>query len=162
MGELWNRIAGAIARLHRKRQPVQNRRQAPRFICCCAVTWEAGAERGEGELREVSATGMRLRTDQALLAGQHIRIRPATAGAEQPLPLDVAVGTVIYSKSRRGKVEVGVELIHPERISRFAWFHQLRRDPETVGSPLPSVLPRSGGLHIVESQPKQPRRPECS
>ena len=148
MADLWKRIAGAIARLHRPREPRQDKRQAPRFICCCAVAWEAGGYRGEGELREVSSTGLRLRTDRALLAGRHIRIVPLAAGGEPPLSLDVTLGTVVYSKSRKGKVDVGVELLHPERISRFSWFHRPRQEREGASS-LPSLTAPCARLHIV-------------
>jgi hypothetical protein len=160
MSELWKKIAAAIARLQKKRVQVQgNRRQVPRFICCRAVVWECGCLRGEGELREVSTTGMRLRTDQALLAGRTIRIRPLASGVEPSLPLDIVFGTVIYSKSRRGKVDVGVELLSPEKISRFAWFHQLRSEGErkTV-SPMPSILPSKAALHLVGKRPDGPKK----
>lgn len=146
MNELWSRIAGAIAGWQRPRQAVESRPQAPHFICCCAVIWEAGPLRGEGELRELSATGLRLRTDQAVLAGRNIRIRPQPLGPEAPLPMDMVFGTVVYSRSRKGRVDIGVELSHPERMSRFAWFHQLRREGE---SPLPTLSSRRPGLHLV-------------
>jgi hypothetical protein len=155
MSELWKKIAAAIARLQKK--PVQaegNRRQVPRLICCRAVVWECGCQRGEAELREVSTTGMRLRTDQALLAGRHIRIRPLASGVEPPLPLDMVFGTVIYSKCRKGKVDVGVELSSPERLSRFAWFHQLRCEgKQKAVSPMASILPSKASLHLVGKAP---------
>lgn len=154
---LWNRITGAIAGLQSRRRPAlgEERRQVPRFICRCAVTWESGATRGEGELRELSSTGLRLRTDRAVLAGSRIRVRPLAAGGEQPLPLDMVFGTVVYSKSRKGKVEIGIELINPDRISRFAWFHQLRRERE---SPLPAFGARHGALHLVPSSTSARKR----
>lgn len=146
MSELWSRITGAIAGWHKSRRLVAERQQAPRFICCCAVVWESGPLRGEGELRELSATGLRLRTDQPVLAGRGIRVRPQGVGSEQPLPMDMVFGTVVYSRSRKGKVDIGVELVNPERMSRYAWFHQLRREGESA---LPSFPPRRGGLHLV-------------
>lgn len=141
MGDLIKRISDTLRRLGGQRTtPVfSERRRNPRFICSTPVLWEVGRQQGEGELREVSPTGLRLYTGRAFVSGQHIRVRPLTDSEAAPLSSDVAIGTIVYSRRRRGGFEVGVELINPERMSRFAWVGQLTRPRQP--SPVPRVFP---------------------
>ena len=148
MGDLIRRISKSLRDLTRREspEPPAERRRAPRFICSAPVVWEVGREQGEGELRELSATGMKLWSKRAILAGKHIRIRPLDCDGGGPLTIDMAIGRVVYSRARSrastGCFEVGVELINPELISRFAWVGRLTRQG-TTRSPLPEVLPKS-------------------
>lgn len=151
MGDLFRKISEKLRSLGgvaKTTPPLPERRRAPRFICCTKVLWEVGRESGEGLLREVSSTGLRLRSDRAFLAGKHIRVRPLAATDAAPLSTDVAIGTVVYSRRRTGGYEVGVEFINPERISRFAWIGQLVRGPK--GSVIPQAEPHQGtGLKLI-------------
>lgn len=159
MSEFFRKISSSLRRLgggKPKAQPAIERRRAPRFICSTPILWEVGREQGEAQLREVSTTGLRLRSTRAILAGKHIRVRPLTTSDSAPLSTDVAIGTVIYSKPRRGGYEVGIELINPERISRFAWICQLTRGAQTPGS-VPEVRPKeSGGLKLLPGGASEP------
>ncbi len=149
MATLWNRISRVIARWT-GRTASRDRRSEPRLICCCEVIWESQGRRGEGQLREVSSTGLRLFTDHAVLAGRPIRVLPKPVDSVEPLPLDIAMGTVAYSKSRRGRIEIGVHLSSPERFSRYSWLHQLRREPELPRlSPSPPISSRIPRLTVV-------------
>lgn len=158
MSEFFKKISGALNRLRGRREAPSrgDRRRVPRFICSFAVLWEAGREQGEGVLREVSSTGLRLKTDRAILAGRNIRIRPLKQGPDSPLSLDVAIGTVVYSRKRRDSVEIGVELINPERISRFAWLSTLRQE-----STQPRGVPTrpSGKLRLLTRSPEPDSHP---
>lgn len=128
MGDLFSRISKSLRSLGKREEPEpQERRQAPRLICSTPVVWEVGRLQGEGQLRELSATGLKLWSDRAILAGKHIRVRPLLADENSSLTIDVAIGTVVYSKPRNGRFEVGVELVNPERISRFAWIGRMTR-----------------------------------
>ncbi len=151
MGDLIRRISDTLRRLGGQRTTplLSERRRNPRFICSTPVLWEVGRLQGEGELREVSPTGLRLYTSRAFISGQHIRVRPLTESEAAPLSSDVAIGTIIYSRRRRGGFEVGVELINPERMSRFAWVGQLTRPQQP--SPVPRAFPTepSGRLRLV-------------
>ena len=151
MSGFFRKISEKLRRLGGAPKPISqalDRRRAPRFICSAAVLWEVGRESGEGVLREVSATGLRLKADRAFLAGKHIRVRPLGTGDAAPLSTDVAIGTVVYSKSRSGGFEIGVEFINPDRISRFAWIGQLTQGSKS--SPLPQAHPHSGGLKLIQ------------
>lgn len=147
MSELFKKLSSALGRLRGRREVPEreDRRRDQRLVCSMAVLWEAGRQHGEGVLREVSATGLRLRIDVPLLAGRNIRIRPLKQNSE-PLSLDVAIGTVVYSRRRRESVEVGVELINPDRISRFAWLNKLRN---RGGQPRGIQTRTSGKLRLV-------------
>lgn len=159
MGDLIRRISKSLRDLTRRESPdgPAERRRAPRFICSAPVVWEVGREQGEGELRELSATGLKLWSERAILAGKHIRIRPLDCDAGGPLTIDMAIGRVVYSRPRSrasaGCFEVGVELLNPERISRFAWIGRLTRQGP-VSSPLPEVLPKGGvpKLRLLDSK----------
>ena len=109
------------------------------FICSFAISWSDGVEHGRGELREVSATGLRIVIDQPLLAGRRVRLSPLLNEAQGLLPLEVALGVVTHSKGRRGRFEVGVLLDNPERISRFVWFRQLQSRRPMRTSPIPRI-----------------------
>ncbi len=154
MSDFFKKISKALNRLRGRREtPVrEERRRDQRFICSLAVLWEAGRQHGEGVLREVSSTGLRLRTDVPILAGRNIRVRPLKQNSE-PLSLDVAIGTVVYSRRRRDSVEIGVELINPDRISRFAWINTLR---QRSGLPRAIQTSTSGKLRLVSRQPAPP------
>ena len=145
MATLWNRISRVIARWT-GRSTSGYRCSEPRLICCCEVIWESQGRRGEGQLREVSSTDLRLFTDHAVLVGRPIRVLPKPSDAVDPLPLDSALGTVAYSRSRRGRIEIGVRLTSPELFSRYSWLHQLRREPELprliATAPVSSRIPR--------------------
>lgn len=156
--KLWSRILAVFGKLQPIRRSAalqpSGRRAAPNLICRCAVSWEAGRQRGRAELRQISPTGMRLRADQMVLAGSRIAIRPLGATTEAPSALDVVFGTVVYSRSREGKIDLGVELLHPEKISRFAWFHQLRGEARPAAVPADlSLLPRRERLQLVRTVP---------
>lgn len=145
MSDLFRRISKTFLKMRgQKARDPEERRGAPRFICSVPVVWEAGRHQGEAELRELSSTGMKIWTQSAILAGKHIRVRPLDSLDAAPLTLDVAIGTVVYSRSRGGGFEVGVDLVHPEKISRFAWMGQLTSTP-SVPSPLLTVLPQANG-----------------
>jgi PilZ domain len=150
MSDFFRKISNALGSFRRNRavQPPEERRRAPRFICSAPVLWEVGREQGEGRLREVSSTGLRLQTKQAFLAGKHIRVRPLTTCETAPLSTDVAIGTIVYSRFKGSGYDVGVELINPERMSRFAWIGQLTRQQDV--SSIPQAVPKSGqGLTLV-------------
>lgn len=112
---------------------------AQSFICSFAISWSDGVDHGRGELREISATGLRILIDQPLLAGRRIRLSPLLNEAQVLLPLEVALGVVTHSRGRRGRFEVGVRLDNPEGISRFVWFRQLQRRGPSGTSLLPKV-----------------------
>lgn len=154
MTTLWNRISRVIARWTGRLAP-GCRPSEPRLICCCEVIWESQGRRGEGQLREVSSTSLRLFTDHAVLVGRPIRILPKPSDAVDPLPLDIAMGTVAYSRSRRGRIEIGVRLTSPERFSRYSWLYQLRREPElprlVATAPVPSRIPRLTVVGVNDS-----------
>lgn len=160
MGDLIRRISKSLRELTKREAPEvpAERRRSSRFICSAPVVWEAGREHGEGELRELSATGMKLWTERAIVAGKRIRIRPVDCDGGGPLTVDMAIGKVIYSRARSrasaGSFEVGVELLNPERISRFAWVGRLTRQGGTR-SPLPEVLPKGGmpRLRLLHGNP---------
>ena len=147
MGDLIQRISKSLRELTRRDPPEGSaeRRRSPRLICSAPVVWEVGREQGEGELRELSATGMKIRSDRAILVGKHIRIRPVDCDGGGPLTIDMAIGKVVYSRARShasaGCFEVGVELLNPERISRFAWVGRLTRQ-KAAKSAIPEVLPK--------------------
>jgi hypothetical protein len=101
---------------------------------------------------------MRLRTDQVVLAGHSIRVRPLQPGSERPLSLDVVIGTVVYSRSRHGKVDIGIELLQPEKISRFAWFHQLRGQGRRTSPARPLRLLGTEKLHLVGTRLSRPEQ----
>lgn len=164
MSGLFQKISQTLRRLGKKAQPVAqpmhaDRRGAPRFICSVPVLWEIGRESGDGTLREVSASGLRLRTHRAFIVGKTIRVRPLQTDSKTPLSTDVAIGTVVYSRARGGSFEVGVEFINPERISRFAWMAQLVRGSRTK-QPIGQVSQDSGQpLHLVNKGEKLPHKP---
>ena len=148
MSDLFRKISKTFLKIrgHKESEPT-DRRGAARFICAVPVVWESGRIQGEAELREISSTGMKIWTSSAILAGKHIRVRPLDSLDAAPLTLDVAIGTVIYSRSRSCGFEVGVALVNPERISRFAWIGQLTGAPSTR-SPLLTVLPQQSGPRL--------------
>ncbi|MCA9777312.1 MAG: PilZ domain-containing protein [Candidatus Eremiobacteraeota bacterium] len=154
MGDLIRRISQSIRDLTR-REPAEGsieRRRSPRTICSAPIVWEVGREQGEGQLRELSGTGLKLWSDRAILAGKHIRVRPLDCDGGGALNIDMAIGTVVYSRCRgRGPTgrsfEVGVELVNPERISRFAWIGRLTRQ-RAVSPALPQVLPAGGSPQL--------------
>lgn len=151
MSEFFRKISDSLRRLSGSRPkvtPAVERRRAPRFICSAAVLWEVGREQGEAQLREVSATGLRLFAPRAFLAGKHIRVRPLSTSDSAPLSTDVAIGTVVYSRPRSKGFEVGVELINPERISRFAWIGQLTRGSQPSDISLPRVKAQGSGAGL--------------
>jgi hypothetical protein len=160
MGDLIRRISKSLREFTGRETPEvpTERRRSTRFICSAPVVWEVGREQGEGELRELSASGMKLWTDRAILAGKHIRIRPLNCDGGGPLTVDLAIGKVVYSRARSrasaGCFEVGVELLNPDRISRFAWVGRLTRQKATK-SPLPPVLPRGEmpRLSLIDCNP---------
>lgn len=148
MGDFLKKISETLRRIRGKKPatPICDRRLTPRFICSAPVLWEVGRMRGEGQLREVSSSGLRLQNNRAFLAGQHIRIRPLISGDAAPLASDVAIGTVVYSRRRRTGFEIGIELINPERISRFAWIGQLTKPTAGVS---PVIQVRGSGLKLL-------------
>lgn len=164
MSGLFHKISQTLRRLGKKAQPATqpmpaDRRSAPRFICSVPVLWEVGREAGDGTLREVSASGLRLRTHRAFVVGKTIRVRPLQTDSKTPLSTDVAIGTVVYSRGRGGAFEVGVEFINPERISRFAWLAQLVRGSRTKQS-VSGVSQESGQpLHLVKKEGELPQKP---
>lgn len=148
MSDIFRRLSNTFRRLAKdtpESEP-QERRRAPRLVCSAPVMWEVGREQGEGQLREVSATGLRIRTRRAILAGKHIRVRPRTENDSAPLSTDVAVGTVVYTRKRGSEFELGIELVNPERLSRFAWVSQLLQGARSP-SAIPVVLPE-GKPHL--------------
>jgi len=150
MTDLFRRISNKLRQFGRRVTPSvsKERRRAHRFICSTPVLWEVGREQGEGQLREVSATGLRIFTDRAFLAGKHVRVRPLGVAESVPLSSDVAIGVVVYSRVRSSGYDVGIELLNPERISRFAWIGQLTRQPSV--SAVAQVLPQSqNGLRLL-------------
>ncbi|MFA5507525.1 MAG: PilZ domain-containing protein [Vulcanimicrobiota bacterium] len=141
MGDLFRRISQSIRNLTGREQTGSSeRRRTPRLICSTPVIWEVGREQGTGQLREISAGGLKLWSDRAILAGKHIRIRPGEADDGGALTVDMAIGTVVYSRARGGRFEVGVELVNPERISGCAWVGQPSRQ-EARSPGVPEVLP---------------------
>lgn len=141
MRTLWNKIAQIVARW-RGRAAHGPARVEPRLICSCEVFWESQGLRGEGRLREVSSTGLRLYADRAVLAGRPIRVLPKPGDALDPLPLEVAQGVVLYSRSRKGRFEIGVRLGKQEKSSRHGWLHRLRREsdlPRIMATERPAV-----------------------
>lgn len=159
MSGLFRRISRTLKWLGRGSQvPVEisappQTRSVTRFVCSVPVLWEAGRETGDAVLREVSATGMRLRLNRVLLVGKNLRVRPAPTDKSTPLSSDVAIGSVVYCRALGGGFEVGIELINPERISRYAWIGQLlrqRKGPVSLLDP----HPESGGkLTLVKNIP---------
>lgn len=149
MGDLFRRITKSLRGLGRRddKSDTEERRSAPRIICSTPVIWEVGRQQGEGLLRELSSTGLKLLSDRAILAGKHIRLRPLDSD-ESGLVLDVAIGTVVYSRVRDGKFEVGVELVNPERISRYAWIGRM-----THTEPGKSVIPEARPVHGLRLMP---------
>lgn len=144
MGDLFNRISKSLRSLGKREEPESlERRQAPRVICSTPVVWESGRQQGEGQLRELSSKGLKLWSDRAILAGKHIRIRPFLADENLSLTIDVAIGTVIYSRPKNGRFEVGVELVNPERISRYAWIGRMTRSEPRV-SAIPQARAAAG------------------
>lgn len=160
MGDLIRRISKSLRELTRRDTPEVSteRRRSPRFICSSPVVWEVGREQGEAELRELSVSGMKIWSDRAILVGKHIRIRPLDCDGGGPLTIDIAIGKVIYSRARSrasaGCFEVGVELLNPERISRFAWVGRLTRQ-KAAKSPIPEVLPKGEmpRLRLLDGNP---------
>lgn len=136
MGTVWNKIAQIVARWRGRAMPGP-RRVEPRLICSCEVFWESEGLRGEGRLREVSATGLRLYTDRAVLAGRSIRVVPKPGDALDPLPREVAQGVVLYSRSKDGRFEIAVVLGGQQTNSRHGWLHRLRHE-----SGLPRITTR--------------------
>jgi hypothetical protein len=154
MGDLFRRISKSLRNLGKREESgPSERRHAPRIICSTPVIWEVGRQQGEGELREISSTGLKLWSERAILAGKHIRVRPL-APDDSALAIDVAIGTVVYSKARGGRFEVGVELVNPERISRFAWIGRMTKT-EPRRSVIPEALPATGlsCLRLLPSGP---------
>lgn len=148
MNEFWRKLTSVLSKWRRS-APTDDRQSPPRFICRCEVTWQVGSRRGEGQIRELSPTGLRLRTDRAILAGSVIRIQPKVESLET-LAFDVTVGTVVYCRSRAEGMEVGVHLASPERLSRFDWLNQLQRPGGVPRVAAPSgSLPR---LRVVSSR----------
>jgi hypothetical protein len=147
MSDLFRRISNKLRALSGQRmvRDPMERRRAPRFICSAPVHWQVGREQGEGQLREVSSTGLRIRTNKAFIAGKHIRVRPSGEAGAPPLSTDVAIGTIVYSRPRSGGFEVGIELINPDRISRFAWLGQLTREERVPPQGVPQVRPSQEG-----------------
>jgi PilZ domain-containing protein len=141
MGDLFRKITESLRGLGRRDEndDAKERRRAQRIICSTPVVWEVGRQQGEGQLRELSATGLKLWSDRAILAGKHIRVRPMPEG-EGALTIDVAIGTVVYSRAKGGRFEVGVELVNPERISRYAWIGRMAQD-EPRRSAIPEARP---------------------
>lgn len=127
MASLWNRIFRVFHRWV-ERSSRDERAVEPRLICSCDVLWESQGRRGEGQLREVSPTGLRLYTDRAVLVGRPIRVFPKPDDELDPRPLEIAVGTVLYSKKRKGRMEIGVRLNFPERFRHHGWLRELRRE----------------------------------
>lgn len=127
MSDLFHRLAKTLRRLSGRPEapPQVDRRRAPRFICSKPVLWELGREQGEGELREISQTGLKLLCARPLLAGKHLRLRPVADTEATTLSLDVVIATVVYSRPKAGRYEIGLELVNPDRISRFAWIGEL-------------------------------------
>ena len=160
MGDLIRRISKSLREFTRRDPPEApaERRRSPRFICSAPVVWEVGREQGEGELRELSASGMKIWSNRAILVGKHIRIRPLDCDGGGPLTIDLAIGKVVYSRSRSrasaGCFEVGVELLNPERISRFAWVGRLTRQ-KVKKSSIPEALPNGQipRLRLVDGNP---------
>lgn len=156
MSGLFRKISNTLKRLGRSSSPLESpspvdRRTAPRFICSVPVLWEVGRESGDATLREVSATGMRLKLQRALLAGKNIRVRPAAADDRAPLSSDVAIGQVVYCRARSGMFEIGIEFVNPERISKYAWLKQLLREQRVSGVDSSHVGPDNpSGLTLVK------------
>lgn len=168
MSDFFRKISDTLFRFGSKRRApaVTERRRSPRFICNAPVLWEVGRCQGEGQLREVSFSGLRLRTNRAFVSGQHIRIRPLTESDAAPLSCDVAIGTVVYSRSRSEGFEIGVELINPERISRFAWMGQLTKPDRSQAVPRMTAEMSKPGLRLVHGGGDEHfigdlLRPEC-
>lgn len=147
MSDLFKKISQAFSYFKREKRGTERaeKRCAPRFICSVPVLWETARQSGEGELREISATGLRLSSERAVLAGEIVRVRPRSQDGEVVPTIDVAIGSVIYSRWRAGRYEVGIELINPERLSRFAWIGRLVRGEVTLG---PSLSKRPLGRPI--------------
>ena len=137
MKELWQKLASLVL-WWRGAKPKST--GTPSFICRCEIVWEAMGRRGQGQIRELSSTSLRLRTDRPILAGSSIRIQPKVETLDS-LAFDVAWGTVVYCRSRADGMEVGVRLVTPEQISRFGWLHQLQHP-----SGVPRVGPSTGSL----------------
>lgn len=152
MGRLWEKLTGALTGLGKRRRTGLPERSPPTFICSHPIAWESGWYRGEGELREISPTCVRLRLDRSLLVGRCIEISPRYEEGDECMSLDVVCGVVMQSRRRHGRVEARVQLLYPEQISRLAWLHLLRRECEGLPAP---ASPLSGKqpyrLHSVLS-----------
>ena len=123
---IWTRLQNYRRRIGVPSAEVE-RRAEPRFILSADILWEVGKARGEGELREISDTGLKLRLDRAIVAGKLIYVRPLTGMLQGgPLRTDFAVGRVVYSRVRGRQFEVGVELLKPESLSRYHWLGRIR------------------------------------
>ncbi len=148
MNRLWQKIAGALARFRPRPLFARSEPEELRFICRCPVTWESGGQRGRAELRQLSGQEMRLYIDRPLLSGRSVRVRPVKVGSAPSLLLDEVQATVLSSRRcRRGGNSVVLRLNLPEKVSRFAWFRQLRRTRRawTASPPRPD-----GGLRLVQ------------
>ncbi len=122
MARILNNLSRFFDRLRGSRDQVQ---RAPMSVFCSIdVSWKAGPHDGRGEVREFRGETLRMKTDRPLLTGQVIRVEPRDGPSLEGTYLHVAVGTVLYSRKRRGGVEVGGRLLNPERFAHLggsAW-----------------------------------------
>lgn len=92
-----------------------------RFICGLPIVWDLGSARGDGVLKEVSSKTLRFKTSRPMEVGKFIRVFP-------PNTSERAIGTVRRSRSLRGEVEITVELVSSELLSRIAFLNQIDGD----------------------------------
>lgn len=153
MSGLWKSIAGVVARWRHRFWPRSGGQPPLALICCWPVGWESEGAVGHGEVRHVDRTSLRLYTQRPLLVGRRIVVRSrVSVGAD--LGCDTVQGRVAYSRSRAGRVEVGVELCWPDQLRAFILLQRFGGEPprpRVARSARPS--PRSRRLRLVNGTP---------